>query len=271
MSELFVCIFPHADDEFASQLVLQEWLLNDFIEGDKPGQYYLRKIGLKDKDFVSRIVPGNLILFRKGENIVGEGIAETGIKQLDDPPVDGKYYNEIFVSPESVHTYELPVRDIENWCRREKFSTNLTNSRIKTGRYYLIVGRRASFEEEFVDRFSVTEHQPIITARSQGDDGDWTTGENIAKGFPRNVNSIPGEPTDQCYPILMVAIGSLDSIEARILEAAYHVKVSCPGKNKKVIFEVAKWDSETWRKHAEKFNNLELILRIKGSHGETAL
>lgn len=262
MSEQFVCIFPHADDEFESQSELQEWLLNDFIARDKPGQYHLRKIGLKDKDFVSRIIPGTLVLFRKGENIVGEGIAETGIKPLD-PPVDRKYYNEIFISPKSVKTYELPVRDIENWCRREHFSTNLTNSRIKTGRYYLIVGRRASFEEEFPDRFSASEHRQV-------DDGEWTTGSSIAKGFPPNVNSIPGEPTDRCYPILMVAIGSIDNVESRILEAAYHI-VSCQGKNKKVIFEAAKWDSKTWRKHAGKFVNVEVILRIKGARGETEL
>ena len=270
MPELFVCIFPHAADEFANQLDLQEWLLNGFIKRDQPGRYLLRKIGLKDKDFVSRIIPGSLILFRKGENIVGEGIAETGIKQVD-PPVDGKYYNEIFVSPESVHTYELPVRDIENWCRREQFPTNLTNSLIQTGRYYLIVGRRASFEEAFVDRFPVSEQQPRITAHSQGDNGDWITGDSIAKGFPANVNSIPGEPTDQCYPTLMVAIGSIDNVEARILEAAYHINVSCPSKNIKVIFEVAKWKSETWRNHANKFATVEVILRIKGARGETKL
>lgn len=270
MSELFVCIFPHADDEFADKSELQEWLLNDFIKNDKRGQYYLRKIGLKDKDFVSRVVPGSLILFRKGEFIVGEGTAETGINHVD-PPIDGKYFNEILVSPNSVHTYELPVKDIENWCKREQFPTNLTNSQIQTGRYYLIVGRRASFEEEFLDRFPVSENQQGITSKNQEDFDDWRTGDNIARGFPQDVNSIPGEPTDRCYNTLMVAIGSLDNVETRILEAAYHVNVSCLGKNKKVIFEVAKWESEAWRKHAKKFKNVKIILRIKGSYGETEL
>ena len=92
------------------------------------------------------------------------------------------------------------------------------------------------FQQESRDRFPVSE-----------DDGDFSRGENITKGFPPDVNSIPGEPTGRCYPILMVAIGSLDDLEARILEAAYHISVSCPGKNKKVIFEVAKWESGIWR------------------------
>jgi len=270
MSELLVCVFPHADDEFANTSELQEWLLNDLIKGDQPGRYLLRKIGLKDRDFISRIVPGCLILFRKGEYVLGEGIAKTGINRVD-PPIDGKYYNDIFVLPESIHIYKLPIKDLEDWCARTQFPTNFTNDRIKTGRYYLIIGKRGSFEEEFKDRFPIDEDQLGINTHFQEDDGDWTTGDSIAKGFPPNVNSIPGNPSNRCYHALMVAIGTLDNLEARILEAAYHVNVSCSGKNMQVIFEAAKWDSETWKKHSSKFNSVKVSLRIKGAYNETKL
>jgi len=118
----------------------------------------------------------------------------------------------------------------------------------------------ASSGKEFVDIFPV----------SEGYD-DWITGESIAQGFPPNVNAIPGKPINKCYHTLMVAIGLADNIEARILEAVIHIKLKCPGENKKVIFIAAKWDSGSWRKWADEFRYLEVILRIKGAHGETKL
>jgi len=270
MEEKVVCIFPHSDDEFVDKNELQGWLLNKLPTGDEPGRYLLRKIGLKDKDYISRVVPGSLILFRKGENIVGEGIAKTGINRLE-PPIDEKYYNEIYILPESIHTYELPLNDIEAWCNRTQFPTNLTNEKINTGRFYLIIGSRASFEREFFDRFPSNENTRRINRSYHEDDGDWKTGESITKGFPPDVNAIPGIFSNRCYPTLMVAIGSLDNIEARILEAAYHVNVSCSGRNNQVIFEAAQWDSDIWRKHSRKFNNVEVILRILGTLDDTKL
>lgn len=269
MTEPVVCIFPHADDEFADKTELQNWLLNDFIENEKPGRYHLRKIGLKDKEFISRIIPGSLILFRKGEYIVGEGIAETGIRKLD-IAVEEKYYYDIFVSPNSIRTYELPIIEIEKWCKDERFPTNFTSDKIQTGRYYLIIGSRSSFEKQFPDRYPLSERVKKSPSE-QGNDGNWTTGESIAASFPPNVNAIPGEVVDKCYSTLMVAIGSQDNFEARILEAIVHIKVNCPGKNKKVIFEVAKWESEKWKKHVKSFNDIKVILRIKGAHGEIDL
>jgi len=39
MEDKLVCIFPHSDDEFADKNELQEWLLNDFVNGNEPGRY----------------------------------------------------------------------------------------------------------------------------------------------------------------------------------------------------------------------------------------
>jgi len=269
MDDKLVCIFPHSDDEFADKNELQEWLLNDFVNGNEQGRYLLRKIGLKDKDFILRVIPGSLILFRKGDYIVGEGTVKSGISRID-PPIDETYYNEIYIQPESVRTYELPVKAVEGWCKRTQFPTNFTNSNINTARFYLVIGTRTAFEQEFLNRFLIGENTNR-NHRDFQDGGDWTTGESIAKGFPSDVNVIPGKLSNRCYPTLMVAIGSLDNIEARILEAAYHVNVSCPGKNMQVIFEAAKWDSETWKKHSSKFNSVQVILRIKGAYNETKL
>ena len=74
----------------------------------------MRKIGLKDKDFTLRVTPGSLILFRKGDYIVGEGTVKSVISRID-PPIDETYYNEIYIQPESVRTYELPVKDVKGW------------------------------------------------------------------------------------------------------------------------------------------------------------
>ena len=269
MEEKLVCIFPHSDDEFADKKKLQEWLLNDFVNGNEPGRYLLRKIGFKDKDFILRVTPGSLILFRKGENIVGEGTVKSGINRIE-PPIDETYYNEIYIQPESIRTNELSVKDVEAWCKRTKFATNFTNFNSNTARFYLIIGTRTGFEQEFLFRFPIGENTNR-NRRDLQDDGDWTTGDSIAEGFPPDVNSIPGRRSNRCYPTLMVAIGSLDNLEARILEAAYHVNVSCSGKNMQVIFEAAKWDSETWKKHSSKFNSVRVSLKIKGAYNEIKL
>ena len=263
MPEPVVGIFPHSDNEFIDEEKLKDWLVNDLKKNR--GRYRLRKIGYQDENFVLQVVPDSLILFRIFDNIVGSAIANTRITILDPPQEDvtqtGEkvtFHSEIFFKPESIQTFKLPIKELIQFYDRKL-----------PAHFYLILGDRGSFEKEFSDRYPlIQQHNKALS--EQRNDGNWPTGESIAAGFPPNVNAIPGEPVNICYPTLMVAVGSFDNLEARILEAVVHV-LKCWGQNKKVIFEAAKWESETWKKHIDKFGNIKVVLRLKGASGEVDL
>jgi hypothetical protein len=143
MSVPVACIFPHS--EFKDEAELQDWLNHELFEEEK-GRYLLRKIRFRDKDFINRIIPGSLVLFRKGRNVVGEGITSTPIKVLN-PPInsvteDGipmTYYNEVYF--EKICSYIMPITIIEQWLNR-----------ILRPRYYLILSERSVFEKAFPSR-----------------------------------------------------------------------------------------------------------------------
>ena len=78
------------------------------------------------------------------------------------------------------------------------------------------------------------------------------------------INVIPpvGHP-GPCRSVLLVAIGSLDSIENRILEAVEHIYVKCAGITKYVIFYAAKWNQEIWIRHEQSFRpGITVVLKI---------
>jgi hypothetical protein len=294
MSYQVVCIFPHAGNEFLDSVALKDWLVNDLVQAQ--GRYLLRKIGYKDKDFITRVVPGSLVLFRKGDLIVGEGTAETNIRKLEPPEnnmtVLGKsqtYYYEIYISPDSIRTYELPITKVEKWCKREL-----------SRQFYLIIGDRASFENELKAYIKEAESmernanvgngelsQEVRTILGNIDEIEIDifehptilgTGESIiAKGFSSNsgirdmVNVIPGGDPGSCHDTLVVAIGSntSENVEARILEAMLHIGIKCRNTHS-VIFLAAKWETQAWIKHAKSFRKVTTILRIFGA-SETIL
>ena len=79
-----------------------------------------------------------------------------------------------------------------------------------------------------------------------------------------HINVIPpvGHP-GPCCSILLVAIGSWDSIEKRILEAVEHTYVKCARITKYVIFYAAKWDQEIWIRHEQSFRpGITVVLKI---------
>jgi hypothetical protein len=62
-----VRIFPHSQDEFRSRDELTTWLLTAFNAG---GSRYL----LRSREAVAELPPGSIVLFRFGNDIVGEGV-----------------------------------------------------------------------------------------------------------------------------------------------------------------------------------------------------
>ena len=87
-------------------------------------------------------------------------------------------------------------------------------------------------------------------------------GERIAIGGSE-INVIPpiGHP-GPCRAILLVAIGAMDNVERRILEAVEHVNVKCRGITKHVIFYAAKWDQTAWLRHSRSFTEVSTILKM---------
>lgn len=146
MDKLVVCLFPHSDDEFPSADALRSFL-NNKLPSTQKGRYLLRRLGWKDKDFKARVIPGSLVLFRKGATIVGEAVVQEPIRGLE-PPVQEEtelgipmiYYNDIVFNPQSVRVYTkaLPIKMLESWSAR----------RLYPG-FYTILGSREDYEKAF--------------------------------------------------------------------------------------------------------------------------
>ncbi|MDO8635766.1 MAG: CARDB domain-containing protein, partial [Dehalococcoidia bacterium] len=132
------CVFPHSDDEFATADDLRRFLTKELP--DREGEYRLRKLGRKDKDFEARVTAGSLVLFRKGEVIVGDAVVQQAIIELD-PPEENIYYYKIVFEPASVRAYqtEVTVDRIEKWSGR-KLQPGL----------YAILGLRRDYEKAFL-------------------------------------------------------------------------------------------------------------------------
>ena len=77
-----VCLFPHSDDEFATADRLRNFLSNT-LPNIQRGRYLLRRLGWKDKDSKAKVVPGSLVLFRKGAIIVGDAVVQESVRELE--------------------------------------------------------------------------------------------------------------------------------------------------------------------------------------------
>ncbi|MEM2637423.1 MAG: hypothetical protein QXL15_03630 [Candidatus Korarchaeota archaeon] len=80
-------------------------------------------------------------------------------------------------------------------------------------------------------------------------------------GFEINVIPPIGYPST-CKEILFVAIGNMDNVRLRILEAIEHIHVKCKGTTKYVIFYAVKWDQREWLRHSTSFNEVSTVLKI---------
>ena len=111
-----VRIFPHAvEDEFPSEDLLRMWLLNG-LRG-RGGEYHLR-----NKDAVTDLPPGSIVLFRWGDVIVGEAVVwkqkEVFPQKKKEGTLSGKeqeYEAQVTFAPSSIRLYAppLPVKQIQ--------------------------------------------------------------------------------------------------------------------------------------------------------------
>jgi hypothetical protein len=141
-----VCVFPHSDDEFPTAVALRNFL-NRMLP-NQMGRYLLRKLKrCQDKDFKAGVVPGNLVLFRKGAIIVDDAEVQDAIRKLDPPEHDKTelgcpmvYYHDIRFNPEGINVYPQgrPVTMLENWSG-QRLHRN----------YYAILGTRRDYEQMF--------------------------------------------------------------------------------------------------------------------------
>ncbi len=146
MSRPVVCVFPHSNNEFPTQATLCNFL-DSTLPNVKRGRYLLRKLGWKDKNFKAQIVPESLVLFRKAASIVGDGIVEEPIRELE-PPVHDEtelghsmiYYHDVVFKPKSIRVYSqpLPVEILERWSHRRIYPS-----------FYAILCPRSEYERFF--------------------------------------------------------------------------------------------------------------------------
>ncbi|MEO0301686.1 MAG: hypothetical protein ABIM98_06930 [candidate division WOR-3 bacterium] len=76
-------------------------------------------------------------------------------------------------------------------------------------------------------------------------------------------NVIPSGLPGSCKRVLVVIIGSKDSVKMRILEAIEHISVKCLNITKYVIFWAVKWDTSVWNKHRYSFEKLNIKVVLK--------
>lgn len=111
----------------------------------------------------------------------------------------------------------------------------------------LIEGRLSNFSVELNRAKRISGKEVIDRILDKGDGG---------------VNVIPGGNPGRCRGTLVVAIGTNEGIERRILEAIEHVGVSCRGINKNVIFIAFNWNYGAWLRHEGSFRALSLTVHL---------
>ena len=93
-----VRIFPHNTEEFPERDDLMTWLLNG-LRG-RGGEYHLTSA-----DAVADLPPGSIVLFRHGNEIIGEAVVRKG-KEL----CSGKAYGaQVTFAPSSIRLYSPPL------------------------------------------------------------------------------------------------------------------------------------------------------------------
>ena len=97
--------------------------------------------------------------------------------------------------------------------------------------------------------------------------GKTVSGKDLVDAFSglrmgQLINVIPGGTPGSCHRDLVVAIGTRDSVEKRILQAIEHVLARCMGITKNVVITALKWNYGIWSKHRNSFarNGVNVIL-----------
>ena len=84
-----------------------------------------------------------------------------------------------------------------------------------------------------------------------------------ARGVSINVIPPVGR-TGHCRSLLLVAIGTRDSVERRILEAVEHVRAKCADITRYIVLYAAKWDHGAWLRHSQSFAGSIVVLKMVG-------
>jgi len=145
MTEPVVCIFPHAKDEFETPQLLAGYLSLQLREGGRYLAHNFRHI--LDKNFKSRVVTRSIVLFRKGNVVVGQAEVQREIEKLI-PPMQAPngrgilttYETDLVFAPDSIEIYEpyKPVAQFEE-----------IRGRPIPQHYYAIICTRKEYEERF--------------------------------------------------------------------------------------------------------------------------
>jgi hypothetical protein len=117
-----VRIFPHSREQFPSDDLLRIWLLNG-LRG-RGGRYRLTSAGGGKPQ---NLAPGSIVLFRHGDDIVGEAVVKTGIEKEDGTErnlwsgKDEKYEAVVTFAPSSIRLYAppLPIRRIQQYMDKD--------------------------------------------------------------------------------------------------------------------------------------------------------
>ena len=114
MANPMIRIFPHSRDEFETTDDLKTWLLTALKA--RGGRYYLRE-GSK----YGSNPPGSIILFRYGDEIVGEAVVEEDFTPEHKAESGFRYEGYIKFEPSSIRTYvgALSIETLERIVGRE--------------------------------------------------------------------------------------------------------------------------------------------------------
>jgi len=95
-------IFPHSMEEFSNELELIKWLNGRLRQN--MGKYHLRGI-----QAVGKIPPGNIVLFRFKNNIVGHAIVKKDIVKKTQVINGVTYHGIIQFVASSITVYKKPI------------------------------------------------------------------------------------------------------------------------------------------------------------------
>lgn len=130
-SKAHIRVFPHSRDEFPTVHSLQTWLMNSLKASG--GNYYLRSpTAVKDLD------RGSIMLFRYGDEIVGEAVVHVHeLGRFDRSTPSGElvtYQSRIEIETSSIRLYAppIPVEDLQ------KMNHDRTNMITSAQPYYRI-------------------------------------------------------------------------------------------------------------------------------------
>lgn len=96
MAQVIIRIFPHSREEFSSADDLRTWLLTALKA--RGGRYFLRSTQ-------GSIPTGSIVLFRHGDEIIGEAVVENDFVSREMSEKGVTYEGFIKFAPSSIRTY----------------------------------------------------------------------------------------------------------------------------------------------------------------------